>query len=217
MPPNRNQARTWFVEFQLAARGEDGVTPSDTEVRSLIKDIVDLSNSCRRIRSLQRVSFAYTFSDPTQPALAEHQATFVAGNQATFVNVIGFAHSSESLRETAVHSWIQDPRVLHQPWTPVSVTPGAGSNWMQQDIIKSFFADCECGRRVRVDWLWTGDLSVPINKGGRPNRRHPGANRSEMSPPPPETDGVFPPPPPQPSPCVADLALVRSPPESLTS
>jgi hypothetical protein len=53
---------------------------------------------------------------------------------------------------------------------------------MQYEIIKNFFDDCQWGRRIRVDWLWTD-----IKKGGRPGK---------LQPPPP----------------IADLAAVRSPP-----
>ena len=134
-----------------------------------------MSNTCRRIRSLQRVSFAYTFEEPARPEMAV--------SQATIVDVVGFEHSIENVRETTMQSWIQDPRVMGQRWTPVSVTPG--SNWMQTDIIKNFLADCEGGRRVRVDWLWTGDASGSISKGGRPIRRH--RDTGETSIPPPAT------------------------------
>jgi hypothetical protein len=47
---------------------------------------------------------------------------------------------------------------------------------MQQDIIKNFFASCEGGyhrvTHVRVDWLWTSDVSGAIYKEGRPGRLH---------------------------------------------
>ena len=162
MPANRIQPRTWFVQLRLSARD----SPSDANVRSCIKDILDLSNNFRVIRGLQHVSFAYSFRDPTRPDLAGTQL------QSMVVDVIGFAHSYESILDTTMHSWIQDSRVTDQRWTPVSVAPG--SNWMQTDIIKNFFADCESGCRVRVDWLWTGDASGSISKGGRPKRRHRG-------------------------------------------
>ena len=148
MPPNRIQSRAWFVDFWLAARVNDSITPSDAEIRPSIKDIFDVSNTCRRIRSLQHVSFAYTFGEPAR--------SDVDVIQAAIVDVVGFEHSNESIRETTIQSWIQDPRVMDQRWSPVSVTPG--SNWMQQDIIKNFFAECEGGlSRPVVDWrrVWS--------------------------------------------------------------
>ena len=160
MPANRIQPRTWFVELRLSARD----LPYDADVRSCIKDILDLSNNFRVIRGLQHVSFAYSFRDPTQPDLAGIE------DRSMVVDVIGFAHSHESILDTTMHSWIHDSRVTDQRWTPVSVPPG--SSWIQTDIIKNFFAECESGRRVRVDWLWTGDASGSISKGGRPKRRH---------------------------------------------
>jgi len=176
MPANRIQPRTWFVELRLSAPE----TPSDDDVRSCIKDILDMSNNSRTIRGLQHVSFAYSFRDPnerepTQPDLAGTQL------QSIVVDAIGFAHCKESILDTTMHSWIQDSRVMDQRWTPVYVTPGQSSNWMQTDIIKNFFADCDRGRRVRVDWLWTGDASGSISKGGRPNRRQRGPDAGEIS------------------------------------
>ena len=168
MPANRIQPRTWFVQLRLSAQLNSGDTPSDAEVQYCIKDFLDLSNNSRTIRGLRHVSFAYSVRDPAQPDLAGTQL------QSIIVDVVGFVHSIESILDTTMHAWIQDSRVKDQRWTPVYVTPGAGSNWMQTDIIKNFFADCDCGLRVRVDWLWTGDTSGSINKGGRPKRRHRG-------------------------------------------
>jgi hypothetical protein len=193
MPANRIQPRTWFVGLLLSD------TPSDAYVRSYIKEILDVSNKSRPIRALQHVSLAYSFRDPnerepTQPDLAGTQL------QSIIVDVIGFAHCKESILDTTMHSWIQDGRVMHQRWTPVYVTPGAGSNWMQTDIIKDFFAKCDDGRRVRVDWLWTGDASGSISKGGRPKRRQRGPDAGEISLPPPAT------------PLAADIPLTTLPP-----
>ena len=171
MPANRIQPRTWFVELQLST--------SDADVRTGIKEILELSNKSRPIRGLQHVSLAYSVGDPTQPDLAGTQL------ESIIVDVIGFAHCNESILDTTMHSWIQDWRVKNQRWTPVYLTPG--SNWMQTDIIKNFFADCDSGIRVRVDWLWTGDASGSIRKGGRPKRRHPGPDTGETSLPSPAT------------------------------
>ena len=185
MPANRIQPRTWFVQLRLSARVSDDTpgTPSDAEVQYCIKDFLDLSNNSRTIRGLQHVSFAYSVRDPTQPDLAgtQLQSTII------IVDVVGFVHSNESILDTTMHAWIQDSRVIDQRWTPVYVTPGAGSNWMQTDIIKNFFADCDHGGRVRVDWLWTGDASGSISKGGRPKRRQRGPDAGEISLPPPAT------------------------------
>ena len=78
MPQGRIQLRTWFVEFGFvefglavsaapafaADRSElelpTAVPPSDSEIRMCIKDVMDTSSqSGRRIRSLQHVSFTY--------------------------------------------------------------------------------------------------------------------------------------------------------------
>ena len=182
MPANRIQPRTWFVELRLSAAVSARDTPfessSDADVRSCIKDILERSNYSRTIRGLQHVSFAYSVRDPTQLDLAGNQVQSI-------VDVIGFAHCNESILDTTMHSWIQDWRVMDQRWTPVYVTPGAGSNWMQADVIKNFFADCDRGLRVRVDWLWAGDASGSISKGGRPKRPRRGHDTGETSLPPP--------------------------------
>jgi hypothetical protein len=185
MPTNRIQPRTWFVELQLTPRD----SPSDADVGSCIKNILDLSNNFRLIRGLQHVSFAYSVRDPMQD-------TDLAGTQvhSNMVDVVGFAHSNESILDTTMHSWIQDSRVMDQRWTPVYVTPGQSSNWMQTDIIKNFFADCDHGIRVRVDWLWTGDAFGSISKGGRPKQRHRGPDAGETPLPPPATPAAAIPP-----------------------
>lgn len=179
MPGNRIQPRTWFVELSLAA----SVPVSDADIRMCIIDIIDRSNEgCRRIRGLEHVSFSYT-SRETSMHLDNMRP------DSNIVAVVGFVHSKEPILDTTMLEWIQDSRVFQQRWTPVS--PGAGGNWMHQEIIKNFLNDCQCGRRVRVDWLWTGDF----NRGGRPKKQHPGADSSK--PPPP----------------VMDLSAVSSPPE----
>ena len=114
IPPNRIQSRTWFVEFWLAARVNDSITHSNAEIRSSIKDIFDVSSTCRRIRSLQHVSFAYTFGEPAR--------SDVDVIQAAIVDVVGFEHSYESIRETTIQSWIQDPRVMDQRRTQLDAT-----------------------------------------------------------------------------------------------
>jgi hypothetical protein len=127
MPTNRIQPRTWFVKLQLTPRD----SPSDANVGSCIKNILDLSNNFRLIRGLQHVSFSYSVRDPMQD-------TDLAGTQvhSNMMDVVGFAHSNESILD--MHSWIQDSHVMDQRWTPVYVTPGQSSNWMQTDIIKNF-------------------------------------------------------------------------------
>ena len=83
MPQGRIQPRTWFVEFGLAVsaapafaadRSElelpTAVPPSDSEIRMGIKDVMDTSSqSGRRIRSLQHVSFAYKSKEQIQLTL----------------------------------------------------------------------------------------------------------------------------------------------------
>ena len=185
MPPNRIQPRSWFVEFRLVL----SVPPSDADIRLYIIDILDRSNKDgRRIRGLEHVSFAYTPRGnaisldnmrPEQPDPAG--SGLPAGSPAKNVDVIGFVHSKESILDTSMRLWIQDPCVIQQRWTPVPAIKHGG-NWMQYEIIKNFFDDCQWGRSIRVDWLWTD-----IKKGGRPGK---------LQPPPP----------------IADLAAVRSPP-----
>jgi hypothetical protein len=70
--------------------------------------------------------------------------------------------------------WIQDPCVIQQRWTPVPIKHG--ENWMQYEIIKNFSDDCQWGRRIRVDWLWTD-----IKKGGRPGKLQPPSRRGAFS------------------------------------
>ena len=82
--------------------------------RSDLPDIFDVSNTCRRIRSLQHVSFAYTFGEPAR--------SDVDVIQAAIVDVVGFEHSNESIRETTIQSWIQDPRVMDQRRTQLDAT-----------------------------------------------------------------------------------------------
>jgi hypothetical protein len=137
MPPNRNQSRIWFVECRLAALVGDGITPSDAEIRYCIKNITDWSNTCRRTRRGVCSIFL----------LRTHSGILLQGQIWLEVNLhrdycgcqCCRVRSHESVRETTVQSWIQDPRVMDQRWTPVSITPGAGSNWMQQDVIKNFW------------------------------------------------------------------------------
>ena len=54
----------------------------------------------------------------------------LAGIPENIVDVVGFVHGGESIQDT-MHSWIQDPRVIDQQWTPVSVKQGTGGNWWQ--------------------------------------------------------------------------------------
>ena len=180
MPAHRIQPRTWFVEFRIVA----SVTPSNADIRDCIIDVMDRSNEgCRRIRGLQHVAFAHTCMDTTMPL--DTMRPDPDSSQGNVVDVIGFVHSNESILDATMHSWIQDPRVSRQHWTPVSIKPGTGGNWMQQDLIKNFFDDCKNARRVRVDWLWIGDVSGSIKKGGRPKGQHP---RTDTPPPPPGLD-----------------------------
>lgn len=175
MPQCRIQPRTWFVEFGLAVSGVPALELSEhdqptaellaAEVQRCLNEVVDKSNQDgRRIRSLQQVSFAYKTEDRGEtgnPGLQE---------PANIVDVVGFVHGRESILDKTMLSWIQDPRVIDQQWTPVCVKQGSGGNWRQQDIIRDFYSDCEGGRRVRVDCLWSGDPSAPVAAGGRKKR-----------------------------------------------
>ena len=98
---------------------------------------------------------AYKSTDPanTTPDPACHPTNVV--------NVVGFVHGTESIMDTTMRSWIEDPRVIDQQWTPVSILQGTGGNWRQL----AFFSDCERGRRARLDWLCSGDPSAPVAKG----------------------------------------------------
>ena len=58
-----------------------------------------------------------------------------------------------------MRSWIQDPCVIDQQWTPVSIQQGTGGNWRslaalprQHDIIWAFFSDCI----AIAAFAWTG-------------------------------------------------------------
>ena len=174
MPQGRIQPRTWYVELGLdvsatPAFAVDGfefeqptaVPPSDSEIRLCIKDVMDKSNQGgRRIRSLQFVSFAYKSTDPADTTPDP------ACKTADIVDVVGFFHGTESILDTTIRSWIEDPRVMDQQWTPVSIQRGTSGNWRQHDTILAFFSDCERGSRARVDWLCSGDPSAPVVKGG---------------------------------------------------
>jgi len=182
MPRGRIQHRAWFVKFGLAVsrvaaldrseqdRSENEQPTADllaTEIQRCLKDVVNESNQGgRQIRSLQQVSFAYK-SGEMPPDLADNSAL---PGPANVVDVVGFVHGHESILDSTMHSWIQDPRVIAQTWTPVCVKQGTGGNWRQQDIIRNFYSDCEHGRRVRVDCLWSGDPSAPVATGGRKKR-----------------------------------------------
>ena len=171
MPRDRIQPRTWFVEFSLKADRK----PSNDESKDYIITILDSSNrGSRRIRGLQHVVCAYTSMENTLP-LDSTMTPDPASSPAYIVDVIGFVHSNESILDTTMHSWIQESHVIRQHWTPVYKKPGTG-NWMQQDLIRNLFDECNSGRRVRVDWLWPGDASGSIKRRGQPP--HPGAEAS---------------------------------------
>ena len=137
-----------------------------------IKDVMDTSSqSGRRIRSLQHVSFAYKSTGTDSADTTQDPAC----NPANVVDVVGFVHGTESILDTNMRSWIQDPLVIDQQWTPVSIQQGTGGKWRQHDIILAFFSNCERGCRVRVDWLCSGDPSAPVAMGGRKKRRRPEA------------------------------------------
>ena len=110
-----------------------------------------------------------------------------------------------------------------QQWTPVSIQQGSCGNWRQHDIIRAFFSDCKNGRRVRMDWLCSGDPSAQCQhwyggaaKNGsaqgqnparhppamaarrrRQRRRGSGCHRHRHSRPPPPRQSLRPPSPPQ--------------------
>ena len=127
VPLNQIQHRTWFVELGLALSAAPAefsecerppaLQPSYAEIRIWIREIIDESNTeRRRITSLQHVSFAYK---PTRLADTSPDGPDLACQPANLVDVVGFAHCLESILDTIVHSWIRDPRVVDQRWTPV--------------------------------------------------------------------------------------------------
>ena len=89
MPANRIQPRTWFVELQLTPRD----SPSDADVGSCIKNILDLSNNFRLIRGLQHVSFAYSVRDPMQDT--DLAGTQVHSNMVEVVHHMDVVHQRE--------------------------------------------------------------------------------------------------------------------------
>ena len=48
-------------------------------------------------------------------------------------------------------------------------------------MILAFFLNCECGCRVRVDWLCNGGPSAPVAMEGRKKLRRPEAESGEAS------------------------------------
>ena len=65
----------------------------------------------RRIRSLQFVSFAYKSTDPADTTPDP------ACKTADIVDVVGFVHGFESILDTTIRSWIENPRVMDKQWT----------------------------------------------------------------------------------------------------
>ena len=158
LPPitkKRIKTRTWYVEFMLEVTSEvsDVTDDPDFDLAQRIKKILDAADQERKIRTLANVSFSYD---------AEHRWY---GN---IVNISGFLHASDQIRDCTVKSYIQDPHVLDQHWKPVSVEPGKHCNWWEHETIRGLVSACASGHRVRVDCKWTGDTSAPVNKGGRP-------------------------------------------------
>ena len=90
----------------------------------------DESGVCSVFRSLTLTNpqFLLVLADTTQ-APACNPANVVAH----IVHVVGFIHGTESILDTTMLSWIQDPRVIDQQWTPVSIVEsiqqGTGGNW----------------------------------------------------------------------------------------
>ena len=160
LPPitkKKIKTRTWYVEFMLEVTSEvsDVTDDPDFDLAQRIKKILDAADQERKIRTLANVSFSYD---------AEHRWY---GN---IVNISGFLHASDQIRDCTVKSYIQDPHVLDQHWKPVSVEPGKHCNWWEHETIRGLVSACASGHRVRVDCKWTGDTSAPVNKGGRPKK-----------------------------------------------
>jgi len=153
----RIKTRTWYVEFTLEVTSEvsDVIDDPDFDITQRVKKILDAADQERNIRTLANASFSYD---------AEHRWY---GN---IVNISGFIHASDQIRDCTVESYIQDSHVLDQHWKPVSVEPGKRCNWWEHETIRGLVSACASGHRVRVDCKWTGDTSAPINKGGRPKK-----------------------------------------------
>ena len=105
------------------------IPPSDSEIRLCITDVMDKSNQGgRRIRSLQHISFAYKSTDPADTTPDP------ACNPAKVVNVVGFVHGTESILDTTMRSWIEDPRVIE------SLTSTSNGNQCPYYMAPVFFA-----------------------------------------------------------------------------
>ena len=129
MPQCIIQPRTWYVEFGL-------------DVSAAPAFAVDGFEGGRRIRSLQFVSFAYKSTDPADTTPDP------ACRTADIVDVVGFVHGTESILDTTIRSWIEDPRVMDQQWKPVSI----------QGALKE--APVATGGRMIQLWLSSGAASA---------------------------------------------------------
>ena len=141
--------------LEVTSEVSDVTDDPDFDLAQRIKKILDAADQERKIRTLANVSFSYD---------AEHRWY---GN---IVNISGFIHASDQIRDCTVESYIQDSHVLDQHWKPVSVEPGKRCNWWEHETIRGLVSACASGHRVRVDCKWTGDTSAPVNKGGRPKK-----------------------------------------------
>jgi len=164
--PKRIENRTWLVEFKLqllpAVVSDSLEHPTSTQpfdVGQCLKEVLDQQV---HVPALKLVAFSYSPSEVSN--LRENGGA---------VQVEGFVHSNTVTYIETIIRWIQHPHVLDQHWTPLEMAAGT-RHWRQQDAIVQMFSNWDSGRRARVNWLWEGDPSVPIRKGGRSRARRSG-------------------------------------------
>ncbi len=69
---------------------------------------------------LGHVSFAYTSRETAMPLDdMRPEPPDPAGSQANNVDVVGFVHPKESILDTSMRLWIQDPRLFHVSFSRV--------------------------------------------------------------------------------------------------
>ena len=73
------------------------------------------------------------------------------------VNMSGFNHTCELIRDCTVNSYIQESHAFDQHSKPVFVEPGKHCNWWdsveqwKHEIIPGFVSACASGRHTRED------------------------------------------------------------------
>ena len=81
-----------------------------------------------------------------------------------------------------MNSWIEEPRVIDQQWTPVSIQQCTGGNWRQHDTDNPGFLLKLPTRLQRSHGLVvSGDPSAQVATGGSRKRQRPEAESCEAS------------------------------------